>query len=126
MSLSLAYIEQLLAAASDRPWRAERSSKHGGKIYDAPGRAGTVDQVASVHCGGDCGTGWPNTELIVELVNAAPALLAIAKAAQAWRDKSVHTHDSNCMAGDHDSCTEAAYLDEIRAALSSLPSEPAQ
>jgi hypothetical protein len=58
-----------------------------------------------------------DSDLSKELSLHVESLIAIARAAFAWRDESNHTGDANCRAGDHDSCTERDYLDQLRAAI---------
>lgn len=112
--LDLASLKRLLEAGSARPWTFEYehppTNAHGGGQYHIDGPGGCLS----------CDPSRADAALIVAAVNALPNLIAIAEAAQAWRDKSVHTFDANCSAGDHDDCTEAAYLDELRDALSTL------
>lgn len=89
-------LARTLETCSPAPWRAEPKGAHGGKIYDAPD-GGMVDCVASVHCGGRCGTGPSNLAAIVAMRNTIEPLLRIAQAAVAWRDANLgRSSTSSC------------------------------
>lgn len=117
MTLDLAHLRALLSAATPGPWESRTEVGHPG--VRAVAARGAFDWVCSMQVSNS-----PRYEadaaLIAALRNSIEPLLAIAEAALAWRDKSVHTGDANCAAGDCDNCTEAAYLDELRAALAKL------
>ena len=82
-------LEELLRAGTDRPWHRETTGNRGVKfervMYDAAGlNRGATFIVCTVE--GTENNNANDADLIVAAVNSLPALLRVARAAEAWRD----------------------------------------
>lgn len=81
---NIQHLKELLAQAEATPWH------HKNNPYELDDKNG--GNVASFNAKVDC-------ELLTQLINAAPALLAVVEAAEKWRDASWMTygHDQKAL-----------------------------
>lgn len=134
MTIDLATLERLLAAGTARPWRVEyddRWSRPGGErrvtgVY-APdttedfgaGPENVQNRIIETD-GGHYEPRQPDADLIVAAVNALPALLRIARAAEAFIEATDSTLDEHNGSAYQRRENIGDAERELRAALSSL------